>query len=422
MLKVLTNLIRKETTVEKLQPIKETERLELIDIIRGIAIFGILLVNMAHFSYPDMYIMYLSDNNFIKESWHVLDHITRWLLDVFVQGKFITMFSFLFGFGMVMMMERAQRKELAFVPLFTKRLIALLVFGIIHAFFIWDGDILMDYAVLGFILLLFRHCKPKTLIIWALSLFALYSLILSAIGVLSMTFSNEEVFGEEFILSMEREALQAYDMYQNGTVMEVFAQRIHDRLYYMDASGMWPFNPLMYLLFMIPYFSMFLLGAAFHKLRIFQNRSKHRSLMKRVLVISLIIGLPINLLSAYEPSFVTVGGPFLMLVYVMSIALLVDHQAWKLMLKPFASVGRTAFSNYIFQSIICTTLFYSYGFGLYGKVNPFLGIWISILIFILQVVLSKLWLRNYRMGPLEWVWRTITYGEVQPLKRVEKMN
>nr|WP_279326064.1 DUF418 domain-containing protein [Bacillus sp. FJAT-47783] len=167
---------------------------------------------------------------------------------------------------------------------------------------------------------------------------------------------------------------------------------------------------------------MFLLGAAFSKLKIFYDVKKHNILIKRIWWMGLLVGLPLNSLAAYETSFLMIGAPFLMLFYVMSMTLCMQRPTWQNRCKKVAAVGRTAFSNYILQSIVCTLLFYSYGLGLYGKVNPFVGLWISVAIFAMQMAVSTWWLKKYRMGPLEWVWRTMTYGRVQRLKRVEEMN
>jgi len=401
--------------VNRLNPISEKERILVIDVIRGFAIFGILLVNIPHFSYPDMYLRYLGEDNFFTQNWGVLDHLTRGFFDIFIQVKFITMFSFLFGFGMVIMLERAKEKGEKFVPIYIRRLLVLFGFGVIHAFLIWDGDILMDYAVLGLLLLLFRNFKPKTLFIWSIALFTLYAIPFSFMGAYSLTTNSgvEDFYDDSYKQEMEQEAKQAIEHYQNGTIVEVFKQRIYDRLFYMELSGMWPFQPIFYGFFMIPYFSMFLLGAAFAKWNIFRDIEKNKKLVKRIWLLGLMIGLPLNLLAYFEEAFWTVGGPFLMLFYMMSITLFMQKPKWQKRLKKFSAVGKTAFSNYILQSIICTFLFYSYGFGLYGKVYPFLGLIIAILIFALQIYISQKWLEKFRFGPLEWIWRTLTYSHVQ---------
>ncbi|MBO1002813.1 DUF418 domain-containing protein [Pseudogracilibacillus auburnensis] len=405
--------------MNKLHAIQQKDRLQHIDIARGIAILGILLVNMAHFSYPDLYLYMIGPDNFFSEGWGTADHITVKLLDIFVQMKFITMFSFLFGFGMIVMMDRAEEKEQKFVPIYMRRLFVLLLFGIIHAFFIWDGDILTDYALLGFILLLFRKRKPKTLLIWAIVLYALFALPLTISSVLPIQESEEMTEWQvELEVDSEKNAKQAIQTYGEGSFLEIAKQRIHDRIYYMSMNGMASFNPIVYFFANIPYFSMFLLGAYFAKRKVLHQPSEHRSLLKKVWFISLLIGLPTNILSGIteNEAFILIGAPFLMLFYLLTVVLFLDFSWGKKILMPFAAVGRTAFTNYLMQSVIATTLFYHYGFGLYGKVYPFGGLFFSLGIFLFQLIISNWWVKHFRFGPFEWLWRTATYKKVAKFK------
>src|SRR5699024_9875775 len=241
-----------------LHAIQEKSRIEHIDVIRGIAILGILLVNMAHFSYPDLYLLLIEPNNFFTKEWSTADQITTTLLDIFVQMKFILMFSFLFGFGMIIMMERAEEKGQKFGPIYIRRLLALLLFGTIHAFFIWDGDILTEYALLGFVLFLFRKRRPKTLLIWMIVFYALFALPIVLATAFSVKESAEMAeFQTEMAAESEQNAKQALQNYGEGTFIEIAKQRIHDRMYYMSMNGMASLNPILYFYVNIPYFSMF---------------------------------------------------------------------------------------------------------------------------------------------------------------------
>lgn len=407
-----------------LQPISERQRLEHIDIIRGFAIFGILLVNMAHFSYPDLYLYFIGPDNFFMREWGALDKITHQLLNIFVQMKFITMFSFLFGFGMIIMMERVVERGGKFGFIYTRRLFILLIFGCIHAFFIWDGDILTEYALLGFVLLLFRNRKPKTILIWAIVFYLIILIPAALMSFASLAGTPETTeFDESFIAESEKNAKQALATYARGTFMEVAQQRIHDRQYYMMLNGMAYLNPIIYFLVNIPYFCMFLLGVYFAKKRYLHRPSEHGKTLKRLWLISLIIGLPVNILFGItnDETLLLIGGPFLMLFYVISIVFMMQHQLAKRFLIPFSAVGKTALSNYLLQSIIATAIFYSYGLGLYGSVYPFLGLFISLIIFAFQLALSNWWVKHFRYGPVEYVWRVLTYGKVIPFT-YEKRN
>lgn len=401
--------------MNELHPIRENSRIQHIDVIRGIAILGILLVNMAHFSYPDLYLLFTGPDNFFAQDWDTADKITVKLLDTFVQMKFITMFSFLFGFGMIIMMERAEEKGQKFGPIYIRRLLALLLFGTIHAFFIWDGDILTEYALLGFILFLFRKRRPKTLLIWAIVFYALFALPVALATMIPFQESAEMAeYQAEMAAESEQNAKQALQNYGEGTFMEIAKQRIHDRMYYMSMNGMASLNPILYFYVNIPYFSMFLLGAYFAKRKILHRPNDFKSSLRKLWIISFVVGLPSNIVYGFYESeaFLLLGAPFLMLFYVISVVFLLKFAWGKKILMPFAAVGRTAFTNYMMQSVIATTLFYNYGFGLYGKVNPFLGLFISLGIFIGQLIISNYWLKYFRYGPLEWIWRIATYKKV----------
>ncbi|MCJ7839724.1 DUF418 domain-containing protein [Lederbergia sp. NSJ-179] len=403
---------------QTIQPILGQERLVHIDVIRGIAIFGILLVNMAHFSYPDLYLGQIASKNFFTSSWGPLDHGTRTFLDIFVQMKFIMMFSFLFGFGMVIMFERSLQKGEKFGFKYMCRLLALLLFGTIHAFFIWDGDILTDYALLGFLLFLFRKRKAKTLFIWAIVLYCLFSLPL-LLSSFSPPQEGLQEWQSQYNAEMTDEAKQALDIYAHGTFKEIATQRIHDRFMYMSMNGMLSLNPILYIFSNLPYFSLFLLGAAFAKAKILHHPQQHRKTLSILWSIGLVIGLPCNILFHVwdQEGLLLIGAPLLMLFYLISLVRMTQSKKTERFFLPFAAVGRTAFSNYIFQSIIGTTIFYHYGLGLYGKVYPFAGLFISIAIFILQLFLSQLWLKKFRFGPLEWIWRNITYWQIFSIKK-----
>lgn len=402
-----------------LQPVPQSERLNHIDIIRGVAIFGILLVNMAHFSYPDLYLHVIGPDNFFMKDWGALDTLTDKFLNMFVQMKFITMFSFLFGFGMILMMERAIDKGQNFVLIYMRRLLILLLFGCIHAFLIWDGDILTEYALLGFVLLLFRNRKPRTILTWAIIFYLLFLIPVAMMTFLPITETPEmTAWNESFVNESEHHAKQALQVYSEGSFLEVSEQRIHDRKFYMSLNGMASLNPILYFYSNIPYFCMFLLGAYFAKKRYLHRPASHRSVLKRLWVISLLIGVPTNIgyVIANNEALLLLGAPFLMLFYVISIIFLMKLPLTKRVLTPFAAVGKTALSNYILQSIVATTIFYSYGLGLYGSVKPFIGLFISIGIFAFQLIISNIWTRHFRYGPLEYIWRVMTYRKIMPLK------
>lgn len=402
----------------KAEPIQIKERIEVIDIIRGFALLGILIANMAWYNSPALYFDILG-----KEIWTgSWDTITSSFINIFVQGKFYSIFSFLFGLGFAIFFERARERTSNPKLLFYRRLFILLLIGLVHAFFIWYGDILVTYAVLGFLLPLFFNLRPKTLIKWAISLFGVFILFMALMmGLMDLGRTyNESMITDSlqpFYTEIERGITNSFHAYGKGTFSEIMAQRTSDALFAISQvfTGIFIIFPL------------FLFGLYTWKKKIFQNIEANLSLIKKTWIWSLVIGLSMsivkfvfkNLLGTDFYSSNTVihmfagffGDTGLCFFYMSSIVLLCQNKKWQLKLKPWSYMGRMALSNYLLQSIICTTIFYSYGFGLYGKVGPALGFILSIVIFIIQIFISKYWLKYYQFGPLEWLWRCLTYGK-----------
>jgi uncharacterized protein len=217
-------------------------------------------------------------------------------------------------------------------------------------------------------------------------------------------------------------AAEATRIYRQGTYAEIVRQRLRELAWSLPFA-----------LFVQGWgvMAMFLLGLWAGKRQVFRNVDAFRPLLRRLLVVGLLVGLPLNLLTAATYATATqtfspltllapfngyIGAPLLSFAYIAGITLLAQHDVWRKRLAPLASVGRMALSNYLLQSIVCTTIFYSYGLGLFGQVGPAAGLLLSVAIYALQVPLSVLWLRHFQYGPAEWLWRTMTYGRLQPIR------
>jgi uncharacterized protein len=352
-----------------------------------------------------------------------LDHAAHWFVSFFAQGKFFTLFSFLFGLGLAVQMQRAEAKGVAIVPLYLRRLLVLLVIGIAHVVLLWFGDILTYYALLGFVLLLFRKTKPRRLLVWA-SVFLLIPLLLNAAftGLIKLSDDTSQLASAQTLEAQYRESYtQALTTYQGGSFAAMIEQRLQD--YAFTSLGQVFSGGLLIVL------AMFLLGLYIGKRQLLQNINEHLPFFKKVFVWAGILGLIgttlehlfLSSASPLEPTFLgllglagyIIGAPALSLCYASGLVLLVQRVK---RLNVLAPLGRTALSNYLLQSLICTTLFYGYGFNLYGKVGPALGIVITLAIFALQIPLSHWWVRHFRFGVAEWLWRTLTYGKVQPMR------
>ena len=196
---------------------QEQKRIVSLDVMRGFAILGIFLVNMLSFHSPLLYI------DPLKWWQDPLDQGIYVFIDIFVQASFYPLFSMLFGYGLVMLRDRAQLKETSFMSIAFRRLSLLLIIGLIHAFFIWHGDILFNYALLGFIFLLFIGLSGRNMMV-AGSLFYLPNLLIMCMLLLTFLF----VTGEELTMYDPLLSLQSIDIYQNGTFFEITMQRIQD--------------------------------------------------------------------------------------------------------------------------------------------------------------------------------------------------
>jgi len=412
------------TNLRKAEPVQIQERIESLDVIRGIALLGILMANMAWYSTPALYFEILGKNMLTEGIW---DSAASSFINLLIQGKFYTIFSFLFGLGFSIFFERAKERTAKPILVFYRRLFILLLIGLAHAFFIWYGDILVTYALLGFLLPLFFNRKPKTLIKWAISLFSVFILFMAfGMGLLELgKMYNEEMITnalQPFFADMESRIESSIYSYSQGTFAEIMAQRTSDTLL--------GYNQLFGSIFVI--FPLFLMGLYAGKRAIFQNVETNINFIKKIWKWSLAVGLTMsivkfvfkNMTGADFYSFNTVfhtgagffGDTGLCLFIMTSIVMLCRNRKCALKFKSLAYMGRMPLSNYLFQSIICTTIFYSYGFGLYNKVGSALGLVLTISIFTLQLFISKYWLKRYQFGPVEWIWKSLTYGKFFRMK------
>lgn len=389
-----------------LTPISEAERIEEIDIIRGIAIFGIFAVNMGAFNFPWLY---MSPGEIWNSPW---DLAVERFIDIFFQANFYPLFSFLFGFGLIIFQERAESKGYTFAVLYRRRLLILLGIGMIHAFLIWHGDILIPYALTGFLLIPFHQMETKNLLSWSLGLILIPSVLL---GSLLLLVNFTDPAAETYRTTNEAMAEQSMEIYRYGTFAEITVQRIQDWYYVNNLSG--------FIFIALSILPMFLLGAYVAKKRWFHEPDRHAETIKQVWRISLCIALPFKILpylweqyDALQFLQDTLGGHAAAIFYAFSLILLLRRESWRKRLAPLGRVGRLSLSNYLLQSLLSTMLFYSYGLGLYGTISPSLGFALTLLIFAVQIVLSHYWLRYYSIGPAEWVWRSLTYGKKQQLR------
>jgi uncharacterized protein len=393
---------------ERIGPVPGAERITVIDCLRGAALLGILIANMRGFNAPLR--AYFQPS--LMWTW-MPDRIAQALVDWLVSGKFITIFAALFGIGFAIQMDRAMARGLG-VRFYARRMAVLLVIGLVHSFVLWWGDILVSYAICGFFLLLFRKRQQRTVLIWAHVMY--WFLVVLFAGVYVATLYGLKLPDDSAQSATLERVVQVYS---TGTVAEIFAMRARE---WLQANG--------FILVLTRVLGIFLFGLYLWRQGYLLRPSEHPDWWRRAQRMGLVIGLIGNaivvildwmfhpnpmrptLLSAFILTLQSFVIPALSLGYAATVVLLWQNDAWQRLLLPFSYVGRMALTNYLMQSLICTTIFYSYGLRLYGKVGPLLDLFLAIAIYSLQVPFSKWWLASHRYGPMEWVWRRLTYGRL----------
>ena len=399
----------------QLGPISLSEHIEILDVLRGLAIGGILIGNLQWFSGYGMMPPAL------EQQAPLADQITHFLVHFFVEGKFYSIFSFLFGFGFALQIARAEERGHTQASVFKRRLFWLLVIGALHAVLLWAGDILSVYAVMGFFLLLFRHKSDRSLLKWAFWLIVIPAITYIVLYLLFVAFVPLEK-----IESMQMESwISNVQTVSQGSYWQIFS---HYNLQYL--AGRWA--GLIVQMRLPKILAMFLLGFYAYRRGFFQNLSDHQAFIRKVLIYGLVLGLIGNLALAafagneapFPPtalSFVGVVGyafgvPAMALFFIALIATLWQREAWRRVLGLLAPVGRMALTNYLLQTVICVIIFYGYGFGFFGRFGALVSTLIALAIFVIQIPLSSLWLKYFAYGPMEWVWRQLTYRRRLELK------
>ncbi|MEK3887423.1 DUF418 domain-containing protein [Bacillus sp. FSL K6-3431] len=383
-----------------MEPIGSRERIHSLDVLRGFSLLGILLVNMISFHSPFSY--------YNPYEWFKYDDLTVYTwIDIFVQGSFYPIFAMMFGYGLVIMQERSKIKGISFWKISIRRLIVLLLFGIVHAFLIWYGDILITYAIMGLLLLLFLRFSGPILLGIGFTLYLLPQLLMGALLLVASLFDDGTLADYTDIHSLQTSA----DTYATGTFWEITVQRYAD---WSINSGIGAI-----ILFSFIILPLMMIGAGAAKLHWLQNANKQKLRWLIILLSALPLGIAIKMLPFYTTPTISIqyiqdmiGGPILGIAYIACIILIMNNKISAKLLKPIASTGRMSITVYLMQSLIGTLIFYSYGFGLYGQVSMSTATWLAVAIYIIQVIIAEMWLSKFRYGPVENVWRYLTYGKV----------
>jgi len=383
----------------KLTPTTLENRVEALDLLRGFSLLGIFIANMLLFHTPYIYLdpfTYFSTTS---------DRVTFQGIDIFIQGSVYPIFALLFGYGINMQYEKAIARGTQFAPIMAKRLGILLGIGLIHALFVWSGDVLFTYAIMGFLLILLVRIPAKWLTPFALVLYIVPTGLLILLTRFIMKANPNAILSEYADIQKIELAITAF---AQGTFSEVFMFRFSEWLV-VGLGG-----AVMGFFIVLP---IIMLGAALSKWKVIERAVEIKGRLALVVIIGLGFGIWMKgLPHRIEPTTDlvllqdTFGGVLVAAGYFALLLLLSTLPIFRTIFRPIAKAGRMSLTTYIFQSIIATTIFYSYGFGLYGKVDLATGTWIAVGVFVIQVIFAELWLSKFSMGPLEWLWRKGTYG------------
>ena len=400
-------------TAKDISPVKASERFAILDVLRGFALLGICMANFPEFSLYN----FLPQEAKSSMSTAVQDNATHWLLYLFVDGKFYTLFSLLFGIGFSIILRNAERKGANGLRIFYRRMALLLVIGFAHLMFIWSGDILMLYALLGMLLPLFRRMSDKEVLRWA-AFFLFLPVLMDFICEMTHTrlalpfVRLQDMYCAKYGINAENFAYWLCDAEDYGTVFQFLMQGAFVRMQeFVDGNRY--FKVL----------GLFLIGFCVGRNRIYADLEERRALLSKVFRRGLAAGLPCSFLYAWSAmnqhplglamhsAFYLVSVYPLGFTYAAGLGLLYlktkDGAAWKWL----ASTGRMALTNYIGQSVIGMFLFYGIGMGLGTTLGLLQTEIIVVAVFLSQMAFSVAWMRCFKFGLLEWGWRMLTYGK-----------
>lgn len=395
------------------------ERIETLDILRGWAVFGIIL----------------ADVDILFKITPGTDHVLNELHKLLVVDKFWPLFSFLFGLGFAMQITRAKSRGHDFLPLYRRRLLALLLLGLANALLllqVWRGEILHRYALCGFLLLLFRKCSPRTLLLAAalcMLIPRVYDAVLAGthLSRLGNPQTAAQAVREEARRMVESRAWDAqYDrIARQGDYFALMRQR--------TEGFTRNFSSFRFYLRQLEFpFALFLVGLYAGRRQIFESLPANLPLVRRVMWWGLGLGLvgqavwfvSEKLPNPAWPYFTRQVGsllePFadaaLSFCYAAAVVLLAQHSGWRKFLAPLAAPGRMALTNYLLQSVAFAILCPRYALGLFQQVRPAQAWGVAVVIFGFELLISLWWLARFRFGLAEWLWRTLTYGKLQPMR------
>jgi uncharacterized protein len=387
-------------------PIAPSDRIDAIDIVRGIALFGVMAINVVTVFRVSIFERFLPRRFLpIRPDETGLDRAVESILMTGIDLKALALFSLLFGLGLAIQYDHLSASTRR-AALLVRRLAFLMLIGLAHLVLIWNGDILFEYAIAGFIVLPFLFFSPRIPAIAGTAILAVFIVSSFLPPIVPMP-------SRAWMIQTVEEAARIYG---SGGFAEVLAFRVHELPGFLSLH-----------LFMFPRtVALMLIGAALWRAGMFRTGSRASQYLPLVAVIGIVAGgtLVVSHASGWldlgwraELSLERLGTVLLACGYGAAIILAADTAGTRKLLAWAAPVGRMAFTNYLMQSVIIGWIFYGYGLGLFGRLGVATALAVGTGVYVLQVAFSAYWLKRYLYGPVEWLWRSAMYGVRQPLLR-----
>jgi uncharacterized protein len=419
-------------------PVEAAERVEALDTVRGFALLGILLMNICNFGMP----WAAEANPTVWGGSTGADYWLWWIQAVFWSGKMRALFSICFGAGVIYLTSRAEAKGASAAEVYYRRTFWLMLFGMIHAYLLWYGDILYFYALSGLLLYPLRRMQPRWLMVIGVVM-VLSTCISSGISANDTKSSRDSYRGIPQYAQVAREVEGARSSYKGmvrdwqpsaerleneikayrGSYAAAYGHRVEVRAS-LDAQAFYSTGNWDILAFM-------LIGMALAQWGVFAGSWPRRT-YAWVALAGLSTGTAVGVWAAnheaasgFSAMAATESYAVYQLVrllmamgYLAAIVGVVQARWLESLTRPLSAVGRMAFTNYILHTLICTTIFYGHGLGWFGKLKRHELYYVVAAVWLLQLIISPLWLRAFRFGPLEWCWRSLTYWQRQPMRQV----
>lgn len=414
-----------QTSSEKVTTnnVRNSSRIVAIDILRGCAILGILLMNIMSFSMPDA--AYNNPNVYGGDD--IFNRLVYGFVHIFADQKFMGIFSLLFGASAMLLISKLRDNGGKVARVHYVRNLWLLLFGLLHGILLWSGDILLVYALCSLTLFFFRNRTPKLQLILGIGIFLLPVLLNLGIASQLHRFDAASLQGlESYITPTNAEISADLEVFRAG-----YAEQVVHRLELEESRATTMSEDMADMAFLLEMFAraygMMLIGMAFYNFGIVT--AKRSSIFyRRMALMGALVGLPIVSWGLYryiqhdwQASYALFMGRipnhiatlFMVSAYIAAVMLWSKTAKGQHIKNRLAAVGRMALSNYIGQSILATFIFYGWGLGLYGHLNRVAQLGVVLLIWTLQLLISPWWLARFRYGPLEWLWRCLTYWRIE---------